>query len=808
MGRLVPYLNIGFFKNERFAGSVGKIGNSLNKLYPIERISYRLAVICVAMTFVLGLLFGIAQVASDFRDEIKNKRENIHTILNGAKINAVNAALRLDEAQATEIVKGLFVYDFIVRVRINDEQGNALASLSRQTRDSSTRWLTNSFTNSTLIERMILHTPDDTFKEIGVLDIELDFDLALSSFYERSLFALISGVVRNIILGGLLVILFYFLVTRALLQLANSVAAADPNNLKDFRLAEPQGHGDDELGQLTKSINSFLQTISDSQNKQAQAEADLKKANDELELRVDERTSELLREITERKTAQEALRLSESRFRDIAESTSDWIWETDDKFRYVYFSGEAFVKFGWEPDILIGKTLAQLVKEGHLSIEGEEHNSSIEKMERHEPFKDAEFSIKMKNGEFLFNWSSGIPFFDESGKFLGYRGTTTDITARKLAQDKLRESEQTLRLITDNIPVLIAYIDSNLMYRFVNAQYEKDFGISRDQIVGISIKDLWGPTVFEKLAIYTEKVAAGEISVVEFESTVGGEADKSVTRRSTYVPNTDETGTVQGFYVLSEDITEARNREQELHNALIEAETANRSKSEFLANMSHELRTPLNAVIGFSELLTEKIFGDLANDRQKEYVSNIHESGHHLLNLINDVLDVSAIEAHKLELSEEDLALKPMFDSAFRMVNSRAESQGIEIKGYFDDSPPKIRVDERRMKQVLVNILSNAVKFTDENGSVTAGWRLNEDGTLNLSISDSGIGMLEEEIDIALQKFGQIKRADRDVIEGTGLGLPLTKGLVEAHGGNMIIQSIYGKGTTIEIQLPQDRVIV
>jgi len=627
-----------------------------------ERISYRLAVICVAMTLILGSLFGLAQVASDFRDEITLTSDRIQRILNGAEINATNAALRLDDIQAAEIVKGLFVYDFIVRARIEDERGGILGSLERQAPQRKTRWLTDRFTESTLTRRMILTAPGNSNKVIGTLDIEVNFDLALSAFYERSWFALISEVIRNIILGGLLVILFYFLVTRALMQLAKSVGDANPESLENYRLKEPEGHVEDELGQLTRSINSFLRTISESQRKQASAEENLKRANDELERRVDERTSEL------------------------------------------------------------------------------------------------------------------------------------------------RERELTLRLITDNIPVLVAYIDADGIYRFVNAQYEKDFALNRDNILGKTVSELWGTETYEKLKHHLDQAAGGEISIVEFEAQTAA-SDQPVIRRSTYVPNMDHNGNPQGFYVLSEDITDSRNREQELRNALIEAETANRTKTEFLANMSHELRTPLNAVIGFSELLTEKIFGELANEQQEEYVTNIYESGHHLLHLINDVLDVSAIEAHKLELNESEIEIEPTVESVLRMVKSRAEAEGVELKFEKRNCQQMILADERRMKQILVNLLSNAVKFTNSGGRVTTNWVLNEDQSMDISISDTGIGMREEEIEIALQKFGQIKSSDTDVIEGTGLGLPLTKGLVEAHGGNMIIESVFGEGTTVIVQLPSERVV-
>tara|TARA_B100000315_G_C14560553_1_gene580342 strand:+ start:621 stop:2051 length:1431 start_codon:yes stop_codon:yes gene_type:complete len=258
---------------------------------------------------------------------------------------------------------------------------------------------------------------------------------------------------------------------------------------------------------------------------------------------------------------------------------------------------------------------------------------------------------------------------------------------------------------------------------------------------------------------------------------------------------------------LRQEINEKNFAEAALKEAKEHAETANRSKSEFLANMSHELRTPLNAIIGFSETLDHGVFGPLANEKQHEYVTDIHESGTHLLDLINEVLDVSAIEAGKLALDETDVDVTSVTDAAIRLVKSRAEQGGVELQVQLNGLRPIVRGDERRLKQIFVNLLSNAIKFTGKGGSVSLELCRNDDNSIAFLFADTGIGMSDEDLKKALEKFGQVKREKGIKNEGTGLGLPLAKSLVEAHGGKFNLNSIVGEGTTVTVSIPSERVV-
>lgn len=229
---------------------------------------------------------------------------------------------------------------------------------------------------------------------------------------------------------------------------------------------------------------------------------------------------------------------------------------------------------------------------------------------------------------------------------------------------------------------------------------------------------------------------------------------------------------------------------------------ASQAKSEFLANMSHELRTPLNAIIGFSEMINAGYFGDLT-DKQRERIHDIHLCGSHLLQLISDILEFSKGEAGKLELYDEPLSLSESMDECSRIIGEKARSKQITLKVEVEESLPLVMADKRKIRQVLLNLLSNAMKFTPEGGAVTMRGRRDKHGQFVLSVSDTGIGIPEDEIQKALSVFGQVHRNQSH--EGTGLGLPLCKMFAELHGGKLTLTSKVGEGTTVSIYLPAER---
>ena len=245
---------------------------------------------------------------------------------------------------------------------------------------------------------------------------------------------------------------------------------------------------------------------------------------------------------------------------------------------------------------------------------------------------------------------------------------------------------------------------------------------------------------------------------------------------------------------------------REMRRKEIEASESTKSKAQFLAAVSHELRTPLNAIIGFSQIIAEGTFGEQDFERYRGYAQDIQNSGQHLLEVINDILDISKIEAGKLELREETMDVAGLVDSTLRLIRQRATEGHIRLQTDIPDCDCRIRGDKRLLRQMLLNLVANAVKFTPPGGRVTVRVSRDRDDSLLFVVADTGIGIAKEDIPKAMTPFGQVDNSLGRKYGGSGLGLPLAKAMAEAHGGSLVLQSEPGCGTTVTVRIPAERV--
>ncbi|MDF1721005.1 MAG: ammonium transporter [Minwuia sp.] len=339
------------------------------------------------------------------------------------------------------------------------------------------------------------------------------------------------------------------------------------------------------------------------------------------------------------------------------------------------------------------------------------------------------------------------------------------------------------------------------------------FGITLPLLMLVNrIMPLRVPAEFERVGLNASEHGANT-ALIELVGAMDEHRQTGDFSRPVRVEPSTEAGDIATQYnqVLtrfSQEVEGHRLTSSHLQEALGRAELANASKSQFLANMSHELRTPLNAIIGFSEIIRDEMFGPVNNDRYKDYAVDINNASKHLLSLINDILDLSKIEADKFDLSDEQVDINEVLTSCQRMLNANAEETDVDLRITVAPDLPLLRADSRAIHQIVLNLLSNGIKFTPAGGSVSLDVVVEPDGRLAITVCDTGVGISKENISRAFEPFTQITNSSLVYsAEGTGLGLPLTAALTRLHDASMVFDSAEGKGTTIVVRFPLDRII-
>jgi PAS domain S-box-containing protein len=397
---------------------------------------------------------------------------------------------------------------------------------------------------------------------------------------------------------------------------------------------------------------------------------------------------------------------------------------------------------------------------------------------------------------------------------LGEDGTVTmlDIVAQPAAaapSSLQRERDDAISLLTsvfDVSEVGIVVTDQNHRIVRVNDSFVRIYGWSRNDLIGHNFIELVHGEEREAIAKSQEEfLRSGERNTGEMRILRKGGDPANVL----YTTAGLELSNGRRFQVTTVmDITMRKQMEQTLRQAKEQADAANQAKSSFLANMSHELRTPLNAIIGFSEMMIKETFGPVGNAKYIEYMGDIHLSARHLLEIINEVLDMSKIEAGRLELDEDTFDVGQLIQAVVRMMDSRAFSGGLKIKPIVEDSLPPLYADPRLVRQILINLVGNAVKYSNPGGTIEIRAYLGEGGKMVMSVTDQGIGIPADRIQEALEPFGQVNNpVQTSGVQGTGLGLPLAKAMTELHGGTLGLESEIGFGTVVTVEFPARRVI-
>lgn len=519
---------------------------------------------------------------------------------------------------------------------------------------------------------------------------------------------------------------------------------------------------------------------------------------------LEQKNYELEAEMSERERLYQALRDAEAENRAVIDSVGDVIFETDRDGQLIFLN-RAWTKItGFEVEHSLGLELFQMIHPQDQAVQRQAFKNLIRGTKRE---MRVYTRLRMSDGNFRAAELALSVIQQDERKGFRYIGTFTDIEERRRAERALSEAEKKYRNIVENAAGGIYQLTPEGLFLSANPAMARILGYDSPEQILREVRNA-NESIFidnaRRQVFYRD---------LEYKETIYNHEGQMRRRNGTVIwvnENArvvrDENGQVLFIEGSIEDITKRKESDAAIREAKMHSDMANRAKSEFLSNMSHELRTPLNSIIGFSEIIRDAAFGPVGQDIYKDYARDIHQSGKKLLRVINEILDISKIEAGERQLNEGIVNMSGVVDSALDMLAPKIESSRMRIAKTMEGIPDVIG-EELALKQVVVNLLSNAVKFTPDGGRVTIAAHVGRDGRFHLSITDTGIGLDEYEIKKALSPFGQLDNNLNRSGSGTGLGLTLVDALVKIHGGEFELLSQKGIGTTANVILPADRIV-
>ncbi|MEG3619538.1 ATP-binding protein [Magnetovibrio sp. PR-2] len=629
----------------------------------------------IALSSAITFVITAVQLLEDYQDE----RANLDELLTQVSVSVPSLSASVWTFDNRQVELSLTAFANLKNIEF----------VEVVTVDESHRWSAGELVSKRIVEENypLVFVQQGEKEHLGTLRVVASIDEIYDQLVSKALSILLSNGVKTFLVALFMYFLFYKYVTSRIETLAQDVRELEQNLALDVKLQNNLGGGTadkepDEIEavstvfrELSHKLEMTMEALKSSNFELQGAYEEVRIINEELERRVEERTEHLQNEITQRKAAEISLVDSQSRFRDIAQSASDWFWETDQTHSFTYLSDRCYEATGLTSDDLLGKTRFALV-ERNLGIDDRDKWEAFQTvLHNHETIKDFQYQLFFPDKDPMTVQLEGQPFWGEDGEFLGYRGAARDIT----------------------------------------------------------------------------------------------------------------------HYVL---------HAAELERAKHDAERANSAKSEFISSMSHELRTPMNGILGFAQLL--EMHPDLElGEQQREYVSQIRVAGEHLLELINDILDLSKIEAGKVHLKIEPVEPIAVIETCLEVLQPMAQKHQIHVEfdRYGYEERFRVLADRTRLNQVLMNLCSNAIKYNREDGRVSILLQNTPQQMLRVSVSDTGIGIAPEYFDKLFVPFNRLD-AESSGIEGTGVGLSITLKLIEMMDGKISFDSQLGEGTTFVFELP------
>lgn len=500
-----------------------------------------------------------------------------------------------------------------------------------------------------------------------------------------------------------------------------------------------------------------------------------------------------IEDITERKKMEKNLRESEERFRKAFATNPDAINITRlSDGKYISANNGFTQIFGYTEEEVLGKTSLEINMWHHP----EDRKEFVSRFSENGSVQNFEAKLVTKQGELRDTLVSSTIIELENTPYI--LSTTRDITERKKTEEALRESEERLRDIIFSSADWIWEVDENGRYTYSSQKGNELFDTNQQEIIGKTPFDFMPEEEAKKIAAVFFEIAANKAPITDLENWNIGKDGKRICLLTNGLPIIDHEGRLKGYRGVDKDITERKLAEQELIKAKEKAEESDRLKSAFLANMSHEIRTPLNSIIGFSDLLFDSFY---STEQQKEFAKTIKNSGDNLLVIINDIMDLSKIESGLFQISKRPFSINELIIDIRTVYSFKAKEKEIELKMDLPKTPIFIDSDQDKVRQILINLVTNAIKFT-ENGFIEI--RLKEtDHSAQIQVKDNGIGISPEYHQIIFERFRQVENSETRRFGGNGLGLAISKKLVEILGGEIGIESEVGKGSTFYFTLPR-----